>query len=234
MHPARVIDFHEIIFITKGEVFICENEAYYCVKENEILVLQPNLKHYGYKTSADTEFFWIHWHGGPEIPSHMKHRKIENPYNISVYFRLLLDARVTKKSQESMDYLTRLILIELYSNSQQPNTSHIAEKAAALINAKCHLAVTEAQIAAELGYNADYLNRIFKTAFSKTVKQCINEKRMEYIKTLMLCDSLPLKHISDKCGFAEYKYFLKFFKYHEKITPTEFYKQYAKMYINSR
>ena len=74
---------------------------------------------------------------------------------------------------------------------------------------------------------------MFKATFSKTVKQYIDEKRMEYIKSLMLNENLPLQKVADKAGFTEYKYFLKFFKYHEKITPTEFYKQYAKMHINS-
>ena len=57
--------------------------------------------------------------------------------------------------------------------------------------------------------------------------------RMEHIKSLMLYDNLSLKVVSDRSGFTDYKYFLKFFKYHEKITPTEFYKQYAKIHINS-
>ena len=78
------------------------------------------------------------------------------------------------------------------------------------------------------------MNRLFKSSFSKTVKQYIDEKRIEYVKELMLCSDLPLKEIAARSGFSEYKYFLKFFKYHEKITPTQFYKQYAKIHINSR
>ena len=232
-HIERIIDFYEIIFVTKGEVYINENGIDYSIKKGEILVLEPHLRHYGYKSSSNTEFFWLHWLHGPEIPPDMKHRKIENPYNITLYFRLILDARVMKKTDESLDYLTRLILIELFSNSQQPNTNYIAEKTAALIEANCSIAITEEQIASKLGYNADYLNRVFKKTFSKTIKQHINDKRMEYIKNLMLYDNLPLKEVSNMSGFTDYKYFLKFFKYHEKITPTEFYKQYAKIYINS-
>lgn len=234
IHPDRIIDSYEIIFVVKGEVYINENGTEYPLKKNELLILQPGLRHYGYKTSTNTEFFWLHWCGGPKLTFDMKHRRIENPYNISLYFRQLLDARVTQRLSESLDYLTRLVLIELYFNSEHPNVSHIAEKTAAWIRANCHMPITETQIASLFGYNADYLNRMFKTSFSKTIKQYINEKRMEYIKGLMLCDDLTLKEVAEKAGFTEYKYFLKFFKYHEKITPTEFYRQHAKMYINSR
>ena len=221
IHPDRIIDSYEIIFVTKGEVYINENSTEYCLRPDEMLILQPNLRHFGYKTSTNTEFFWLHWYGGPNIDSNIKHRKIENPYNISLYFRQLLDARVLQKSSEGMDYLNRLILIELYSNSKPPVVNRTAEKIATWIRANCHNPIIERQIATQFGYNPDYLNRLFKSSFSKTIKQYINEKRLEY------------KEIAYRSGFTEYKYFLKFFKYHEKVTPTEFYKQYAKMHINS-
>ncbi len=234
IHPDRVIDSYEIIFVTKGEVFLCEGNEEYHVRPDEVLVLQPNLRHYGTKVSKDTEFFWLHWYGNANLSSTIKHRKIENPYVISLYFRQLLDARVTQKSTEGMDYLTRLILIELSSNSKKPDVSHVAEQIAAWIKANSHLPITEGQIAVQFGYNPDYLNRLFKTNFSTSLKQYINEKRMECIKGLMLRDHLPLKEIAARTGFGEYKYFLKFFKYHEKITPTEFYRQYANLHINSK
>lgn len=233
IHPDRMIDSYEILFVTKGEVSIIENEIKYCLKKDEILILQPHLRHYGYHPSTNTEFFWLHWYGGPEISPQMKHRKIANPYDISMYLRQLLEARVMQKPSEALDYLTRLVLIELFSNSQQPNVNHIAEKVSAWIQTNCHLPITESQIAAQFGYNVDYLNRMFKANFSKTLKQAINDQRMKYIKSLMLCEDLTLKEIAEKSGFSEYKYFLKFFKYHEGITPTQFYKQNAKLHINS-
>ena len=234
IHPDRIITSNEIIFVTKGEVYINENGVEYHLKPNEVLFLQPNLRHFGYKSSTSTEFFWLHWHGGPNLPSNMKRRKIENSYSISLYFRQLLDARIIQKMNESFDYLTRLILIELFYNSKLPTLNPIAEKAAALIKANRHTQLTEVQMAATLGYNVDYLNRMFKASFSKTLKQHINDSRMEYIKSVMLNENLTLKDVAYKTGFTDYKYFLKFFKYHEKITPTEFYKQYAKMHINSQ
>lgn len=234
VHPDRVIDSNEMIIVTKGEVFLNENGIAYHLKPDEILILEPGLRHFGYKSSINTEFFWLHWHGGPALPPNLKYRKIDNPYGISLYFRQLLDARLTHKTSEGIDYLTRLILLELHLNSTQPVVNRTAEKIAAWINANCHTAISEGQIAAEFGYNPDYLNRLFKASFSKTIKQYMDDKRMEHIKGLMLREDLPLKEVATRCGFSDYKYFLKFFKYHEKQTPTEFYKLYAKMHINSR
>lgn len=235
IHPDRIIESYEFIFVVKGEVFINESGIDYRLKPNELLLLHPGVRHYGYKHSENTEFFWLHWHGELPLLDGIKHQKIENPYSVLLYFRQLLTARILRKGEEYADYLTRLILLEIARDASHAVTVNTAtEKATAWINANFKNGITEAQVAAYCGYNADYLNRLFKSAYSKTVKQYINEKRMEYIKELMLCDNIPLKEIADKAGFSEYKYFLKFFKYHEKITPTEFYKQNAYLHINSR
>ena len=233
IHPDRVIDSYEMILVTKGEVYISENGTDYPLKKDEILILRPHLHHFGYRASEHTEFFWLHWYSETDLLPDFKHRRIENPYNICLYMRQLLDARVTQKTSEGIDCLTRLILLELYANSKPPVSHHIAEKIADWIRANSYAPLTEKQIAEHFGYNADYLNRLFKSNYSKSIKQYIDEKRMEHIKRLMLSDELPLKEIASRSGFTEYKYFLKFFKYHEAITPTEFYRQY-KMKINSR
>ena len=186
IHPDRTINSYELILVVKGTLYICENSVQYQLSKGEVLILHPNLRHYGYKTSTDTEFFWMHWHNGPEISADMKHRKVEDTYHIIVYLLQLLRSRTLQNPQEILDYLTRLVLFEFYATSRQTKTNHIAEKTYALIVANRHRKITKEQISDMLGYNVDYLNRIFKSTFSKTIKQSIDEKRMEYIKHLML------------------------------------------------
>ena len=232
IHPDRVIDSYEMILVTKGYVYLNEGGTDYELKENDVLILEPHKRHYGYKHSRNTEFFWLHWHGN--APEGLKHRKIDSLYTVSLYFRQILQHLIEPGMREATDYLTRLILIELQSNSTNPTNNHIVEEIAAYIRANSHMGLTEAKVAKHIGYNTDYLNRIFKAHYFKTIKQYINERRMETVKSLMLTQSYTLSEIAAKSGFTEYKYFLKFFKYHEGITPTEFYKQYAKIHINSR
>ena len=234
MHPDRVIDSYEIIFVTRGNVYINKAGTEYDLRENEVILLEPNTRHFGYKSSENTEFFWLHWQTSLAPEMNIDHSVLENPYCVSLYFRQLLDARVTNKPSEMLDYLTRLILMELCFSAKQINVNPVAEKIYAWVKANNNIPITDVQIADKFGYNVDYLNRLFKANFSKTLKRYINEERMKYIKTLMLEDNLSLKEVAVKAGFSDYKYFLKFFKYHEKITPTAFYKQFSKIHVNSR
>ena len=236
IHGERVIDSYEIIFVTKGEVFIKEADVRYHIKQNEILLLEPGLCHAGYKHSQDTEFFWLHWYGELERLKGFKHRKFEDTYNTVLYFRQMLSAKVMQRDSEYIDCLTRLVLMEVcrsLDTDRLRSANPVVERACAWIRANLCAGITEEQVAAHLGYNTDYLRRLFKSAYSKTVKQYINERRMEFIKEKMLADSLSLKEIAAAAGFSEYKYFLKFFKYHEGLTPSEFASRHAYTRINS-
>lgn len=233
-HQDRIIDSYEVIFVTKGWVYINEDGKNYALQANDVLILQPGIRHYGYQPSRETEFFWFHWKGSTTEPLTIKHRKIEDPYSISMYFRQLLQCRIEGKPPECFDYLARLILAELHFNSANPNVNHTAENIAAWIKANRHTAIKASQVAAHFGYNVDYLNRMFKASFLKPIKEYIDEERMKYIKSIMLTQNVSLNEVAMKAGFSDYKYFLKFFKYHEGITPTQFYKENAKVYINTR
>lgn len=233
-HPDRTLDSYETIFVTKGCVYINEGGCNYVLQAGEALVLRPKVRHYGYRPGSDTEFFWFHWSDGSLITLEDRHRKVTDAYMLSVYYRQLIQYRVENKPSECFDYLIRLILSELYYNSSDPKTNHTAYAVAAWIKANSHTTIKASDIAKQFGYNVDYLNRLFKANFSSSLKEFIDEERMKHIKAIMLADNLRLNEIAQKCGFSEYKYFLKFFKYHEGITPTQFYRQSAKLYINTR
>jgi len=195
--------------------------------------MEPNKRHFGYKTSSDVSFFWLHWVESPKGLLEEKQCKIENSYNLSLLFRQLLEYRTSGEFPERLDYLTRLILMEILLNGTHTRKNPIAEKTAQWIRANEDILLKASEVAEYLGYNTDYLNRIFKKHYSKSLKEFIDEEKMKQIKNLMLTTNLTLSEIACRTGFSEYKYFLKFFKYHEGITPTEFYGVYSAVYTNS-
>lgn len=232
-HPDRVIETFEAIFVTEGVVYINEDGVEHILNPNQVLLLEPNKRHFGYKTSKDTSFFWLHWINSPDILLETKHLKLDNAYNISLLFRQLLEYRNQIGYPERLDYLTRLILIELSESGKNAHKNQLAERAAAWIRANSDISLKASDVALHFGYNTDYLNRIFKKTYGKTLKEYIDIMKINHIKYLMLTTNQTLAEIADKSGFEEYKYFLKFFKYHEGITPSEFYGTYSASYTNT-
>lgn len=233
-HPDRVINSNEAIFVTDGTVYINEDGIRYELCKNDLLILEASHRHFGYKKSSDTSFFWVHWTGGPKIDSAVKKQKITDSYNLNLLLKQLMHYRAEREFGESLDYLTRLVLIELFSARENVGISRVAAEAAGWITANRDNAISAAQVAQHLGYNPDYLNRIFKTNYGKTLKEFIDCEKMKYIKELLISADLTLCEVSNASGFNEYKYFLKFFKYHEGITPTQFLKTYPKSHINTK
>lgn len=234
IHPDRVIDSYEIIFVIKGEVFINEGDREYHLRENDLLLLSPKVRHFGYRESCDTSFYWMHWQCDAELFPDIKQLTFPKPYNLSILFSQLLNYAFEKVPSELLDYSTRLILGEIYIGNKGTEEIRTANTVAEWIRSNRDLPIKVSDVTSHFGYNSDYVSRLFKKAYKKSLKKYIDEVRIEHIKNMLLNASMTLNEIADACGFEEYKYFLKFFKYHTKMTPTEFLDVYSGTHINNK
>ncbi len=231
-HGDRVIDSYEIIIMEKGTVCLNENGREYELTAQQMLLLEPGLRHYGTRMTSDVAFYWFHfWSESP--PAVPKTLTLRNAYRVLLLMRQLLHNEATPGfPQEGKEYLFRLLLIELSMQSEQKPGTGLAAKTAEWIRGNADRALRISDVAREMQYNADYLNRVFRQNFGISIKQAIDQARMEQIKALMLNSDLSLQSIAERCGFSDYKYFLKFFTYHENKTPTEFRGTFFRGHIN--
>ena len=60
IHPERIIDSHEIIFVSEGTVYITEEDTEYELHKNDMLFLEAGKKHFGHKeTNKPVSFYWF-------------------------------------------------------------------------------------------------------------------------------------------------------------------------------
>ena len=234
IHPDRTITSYEIIFVLSGSVFISEDDRRYHLRQNDLLLLEPNRHHFGYEKSAGTSFFWMHFTGNAPPDPALKYQNIREPYHLLLLFKQLLHYRCENRSGECLDYLTRVILIECFSPRIQRNANRLTEEIAAWIHANRDTNLRVSQISDHFGLNTDYISRVFKAHSGRSLKEYINDVRMDHIRQLLLTSDWSLSEIAYSAGFQDYKYFLKFFRYHEGITPTQFLKAYPKTHVNKQ
>lgn len=234
IHPDRVIDSYEVILVIKGEVYINEGGKEYALKENDVMLLEPHTRHFGYKSSSDTSFYWMHWSCGKNLFPNIKTCTLVDRYGISSLFNRLLNYSSRNVMNEIQDYTARLILGEIHINRSQSNEGKVANTIAEWIRTNSDTQIKTKDVSEHFGYNSDYISRLFKKAYNKSLKEYIDESKTEYIKDLLLNTNYTLNEVASLSGFEEYKYFLKFFKYHTKITPTEFCDLYSKIHTNNR
>ncbi|MGI5878110.1 MAG: AraC family ligand binding domain-containing protein, partial [Christensenellales bacterium] len=61
-HPERTIDSYELLFVTKGEVYLHYNGERHVLCEGDAIIIYPGILHGGYKISqGDTSFYWFHF-----------------------------------------------------------------------------------------------------------------------------------------------------------------------------
>lgn len=66
------------------------------------------------------------------------------------------------------------------------------------------------------------LNRIFRNNLSVTVAEFIFEQKCDEAKKLLTSTALPIHEISEKLGFSDQSYFIRFFKKRAGLTPHKF------------
>jgi len=88
IHPKRIINSYEIIFVLKGEVAIGEDDALYILHENELLLLEPGKCHYGLYETENVEFYWLHFMADEKPP--FKHFMPRESFEIKSQLKRLL------------------------------------------------------------------------------------------------------------------------------------------------
>ena len=86
IHPRKIERTYEIIYVTEGEVSMCEDrpEGAWDIqaKKGELFLLSPNMWHYGTKMTHGVSFYWIHFSiNEGELPFEERFfTKFENTY----------------------------------------------------------------------------------------------------------------------------------------------------------
>jgi AraC-like DNA-binding protein len=168
----------------------------------------------------------------------------ENIEKIIILFRQLLHISNSNYYTSLIsDYLVTLMLTELtqqtinnisqiIGNYDVKNKKLINILEWIRINIDKEFTVTE--LAERFNFNADYLTRLFKKHLGLSTKQYINNLKITKAKDYLCQSEKSIKEIAFNLGFKDEKYFMKLFKEHENLTPSEYRNAYHKTYLNNK
>jgi len=88
-------------------------------------------------------------------------------------------------------------------------------------------------IAAELGLHPDYAGRRFRETMGLSVGDYILKKRIELAVSLLLDTADTVERIASKCGFNDFRHFLRQFKAERGMTPTEARRRHRIVHVNA-
>lgn len=239
IHPRRTIDSFEVIFVYNGTAYITEENEEYILNSNDVLILEPEKEHFGSMVSVEpVSFFWFHYNTTDEKYTNIpKHFNIMYSFHLRTLFSQLLHiANTPDYNQSCTDLFAALILEEiLYQNRTVSNSGNsLAVQIKEWIRVNIDTNITVRKTAEHFGYHENYIGKVFKNAFNTGIKEYISDLKLKSAKNLLTTSLYTIKQISYLIGFESENHFIKFFKYHEKMTPTEYRNIYTNTHINKK
>lgn len=254
-HPTRIIDSHELVFVIQGELEFWEDEQSFNLTTGQTLHLWPGRKHGSSKPMPpDLKFYWIHFEieagrsgGYPRnntaltltplitVPqtAHLSH-----PETLERLFRIFLTEQANGTLRPlSADLLTTLMLIEVAQQSpdmtDKEDANVVATWAHTYIRMNFDRTITASKVAGALGYNVDYLGRIYHQTYGCTLTEAIQRRRIDKACEYLLNSNLTISQIASKCAFSDPDYFRRIFKRYMQITPSAYRDENSSLHINT-
>jgi AraC-like DNA-binding protein len=254
MHPTRIIGSHELIFVKQGELDMWEEDNVFHLEAGQTLHLWPGRKHGSTKPMpAGLKFYWIHFEVedrgqengpllgeefGPAVKVPQVNRIIQ-PERLERLFLTFLDDQETGKLHPySANLLTMLMLVEVAQSAEEESAepedlNAVATWAHTYIRINYDRPITTSKVAHALGYNADYLGRIYRKVYGCTLTQAIHHRRISEACDYLLDSKMTIEQIAQKCGFKDPDYFRRIFRRHIQLSPSDYRDAYSRVHINT-
>jgi AraC-like DNA-binding protein len=256
MHPTRVIESHELIFVKQGELDMWEDGQTFHLEAGQTLHLFPGRQHGSIKPMPPgLKFYWLHFEiedrsgddrqgkdEGDEFAPTIKVPQvayIPQAERLERLFRTFLDDQETGLLHPyAANLLTMLMLIEVAQAAEvrpdQPEDLNVvATWAHTYIRLNYDRPITTSKVSEALGYNADYLGRIYRQVYGCTLTEAIHRRRVGMACEYLLDSNLTIEQIAQKCGFMDTNYFRRIFRRYMQISPGNYREEYSHMHINT-
>ncbi|WP_336771893.1 AraC family transcriptional regulator [Paenibacillus sp. MMO-58] len=258
-HPnRRNLGLFDLLWVTKGTLFIGEEDKQWEVKAGEALLLLPDRYHYSTKPcDSDTSFYWIHFDFKGEWKEYtadtssppMPLRQVwENPYFIQIpqyaappEFPLAerhLGQLLTYSSehqrgvywQEHQLFIELLGLLEERRDRESTDSPamKLASKTEAYIRQHYQSELTNAALAEALHFHPNYIVRCMKEIYHCSPMDYLHQYRLEQAKLLLVKTEWSIAVIADKTGFRHAPYFSNCFRAYTGTSPLKYRKQFSR------
>ncbi len=235
IHPDRTERTHEIIYVTEGQVYMNDDGSEICLEKGQLLLLEANKRHFGYKKSSRVSFYWLHFH--TDIPDFdIGNRFLARFDNAYLFKELLHYAFLSSDARE----MVSSILVRILTEIKYLGSSNCAgkDKTAAEIyewlrvNAKAGL--TAKKTAKHFGFSPDHVSRLLKKHYGAGTKAITERLVLAKAKEMLNTTGKYVKEIAYELGFTDDKAFIGFFKYHEGVYPSAFRSRFYMIHMNNR
>ena len=229
----KILQYHELIFITGGKGHIIFPHKRYEVKDGVLLYLCPNVQ---YSVNIDVEdplCFWVvhfsyvnvafnsdKWDitEGPNTLPIDSIQVLKDYYQVNNIFKKLVEDWALKLP--GYEFITKTLLqqllIEIYKskkrNSQNYSTSLKVEKVIEYMRRNINNKLNLKDLSELVQLSSSYLSRVFKATTGYSIIEFFNKIKVDKAKELIIENDNKIKEVAQILGFTDEFYFSRIFK----------------------
>lgn len=230
IHPKRTERDFELIYVVDGQVHMKEEERVLHLKKGDLCLLRPFLSHEGISQSTGhTSFFWVHFLSEGElkgVPGVME--RFGQP---SLFKELLHYSNLPN----CPDYVVNAVLLHLLCSavfSEGETESRLAKEVYEWTRVHADGSLTVEQVAKTFGYHPEHLSRLIRRQYGTGLKGLIDRFVLLKLKDRLCHTNDFVKEIAGQCGFRDASACIKFFQYHEGLSPNRYRNLYSNTHMN--
>lgn len=165
-----------------------------------------------------------------------------HPSRMIVLLQQILDAQerncctqgvITHLLGALLHEVTQQVIEMVYAQQSKKNSLRFCEISEWIrIHAFQH--ITTREVAQRFHYNPNYISTLFRKKTGYSLVQYMINTKMQVAKELLVSSDKPIKEIADALAFHDPRYFMRCFKKHEGLTPTEYRNANAGIVMNTR
>ena len=217
----------ELLFVIDGELSIQDNMSDYVLNKGNMLVLEPGTNKRKYSCLPKTLFYWIKFYS--DNPSELIG---DNNFFYEVKDNYLFKEMhhnnyVHKDTPEVAELILAQIILHNKLATVDVKTKKVVADAYEMIRLNASAKLRATDIASTYGYNINHLSRIIKKEYGKGIKALIDEFIVKRAKNYLVNSNHSVKEISGLLKFDNENSFVKFYKYHENQTPTQYRNEFS-------
>ncbi|GMG78047.1 MULTISPECIES: AraC family transcriptional regulator [Bacillus] len=251
-HISRTFTVFDLLYVTKGELWMTEGEEAFHVKEGEYTILSPGLSHGGHlPCEEETHYEWLHFSIDRfELTNRLREHWIDMKQNQatfekpatyefslprlgkvkgrSVLEKHLSAMRALNHGASELPLKKQLLFEELLIHLQK-EAFHIPSAKETVASEVVHYLehhfmekLHMEQLAEKLHYHPDYMTRCMQTVYGLTPNQYSHRLKIEKAKSMLASTNEKIAAIADHVGIDDPTYFSKLFRQNEGMTPIEY------------
>lgn len=242
LHPDRIMEYHDFLYMLDGEWEIMEDGEVYNLKAGDLLILAAGRHHYSNKPcSAGNRHMYIHAAEVKKQPDNYALDELRafdslihcrNNPKIKQLFEDIISAVWSEDElkEARLKFLFGMFLCELYrqQNNDEASGKNIVSQAVMLMQAEPQKFFSCGEMAARFFVCERTLNNMFKNAYGKTFPAYQMDKKLEMVRQyLFMTPDAKLGTVAANFGFCDEFHLGKAYKKKYGISP----KRHIRLFI---